>query len=200
MREVSIEYIAGLFDGEGCVTWQSRNSKNNYSPVPYCKIQMTDHEVLECVYLTLKKHNVGTYMKVMFPPSSQKSNRQPQTHLVWAGALRTRALLELLLPYLITKRKQAILLLTYIYSRHLSLIGHGSRLIRDNKTGRYLKGGTSPLTEEEKELLDYIRVLNKDGFQIPNEHTLNSIEKMCSGLYRKYTEAAEMTARLEKGL
>jgi hypothetical protein len=201
MREVSIEYMAGLFDGEGCVTWQERyGNKNGTPPVPFCKIQMVDQKTLEIVYLTMKKYNVGTYMiKNLHSPSLRNNNRQPETHLVWAGALRARALLELLLPHLITKRRQSLALLAYIYSRHISLQGHSKR-IKHGQGGKYIKGSVTPLTENELGLLRYIRELNKRGIHIPNEHTpYSDIEKMCSELYRKYTEVAEMTTRLEKG-
>ena len=117
------------------------------------------------------------------------------------GALRVRALLELLVPHLLTKRLQALALLAYIYSRHLSLQGHASRYHHDGK-GRFTKGSVTPLTEQEKELLNYIRYLNRTGFQILNEHMLDSapdVEMMCSELHRKYAEVAEMTARLEMG-
>ena len=43
MTDPRIAWAAGLFEGEGCITWKTRRGK----PYPYVKMNMTDQDVMQ---------------------------------------------------------------------------------------------------------------------------------------------------------
>ena len=59
LDQTDIAYIAGLFDGEGCVTYSRRRQKKGTNKKYYmfwdirCEISMTDKYVIEWLHKTL---------------------------------------------------------------------------------------------------------------------------------------------------
>lgn len=92
----SLAYIAGFFDGEGCVTVSVRQGKS------------THHTIR--VSVTNTRLDVLEYISILLPgsiyPYDSKDNRKLRYTLVWTGreAINT---LELLLPYLRIKGEVA---------------------------------------------------------------------------------------------
>ena len=56
MKETDAAYLAGLFDGEGCVSYKQYMRKRPHNPKAYptwqikLEIAMTDKSILKCVH------------------------------------------------------------------------------------------------------------------------------------------------------
>ena len=79
MNQNDIAYIAGLFDGEGCVTYKQRMKKRGEDKKAYptwdirMEVNMTDKSVIQWVHETL---GVGTFGKK--PPGKGKLHKIEQ--------------------------------------------------------------------------------------------------------------------------
>lgn len=100
-RPLSLEYVAGFFDGEGCISVHRGNGI-----YLFCSISQNSKEVLEeiqqviggKIYEALNRYNRTTYK------------------IHWNGLAATAMLLEIL-PFLIVKKAQADLALTIPHGR-----------------------------------------------------------------------------------
>lgn len=102
MNETDKAYIAGLFDGEGCISIRENKGKKGYvNPVIVmdCIISMTDFETVEWVH---KVSGLGS----LYIRDRTKENYKDQ--LRWAASSNQAAeFLKLILPYLHNKKEQA---------------------------------------------------------------------------------------------
>ena len=101
---MSIEYLAGLIDGEGCLLLQTSNGGSTHGIA---------------VVVSMCGPKVHTAMLCHRPNACytlKKTTGHQRFETVWYGPNAAR-LLEELLPYLILKHEQAILLLQYEYTR-----------------------------------------------------------------------------------
>jgi len=184
-----IAWLAGIVDGEGSINIKKAVLHN---PQPRVVIRMTHHETIETAHTILKYNNVGSRISKSHPPSHINTGRQPQYVLESTGYLRVRAYLELILPYLVTKKENAYTLLAYIYSR----------IIRT----RQKRGDKRTLTRREQNLMEHLSYLNsvssgkRKSKRIPREHTsewtFDTVYKMCSDLYRDMQSLVETQDRL----
>lgn len=93
MKETEIAWLAGLFDGEGCV-WSRWPKRKNV----IVEIKMTDKATIERVNELFPGRMVLGHLSGW--------GTKPQ----WRGSLDTRGTLSflcLVLPYLVTKKRQA---------------------------------------------------------------------------------------------
>ena len=88
----SIEWAAGLFEGEGCMTWRDKEHKR-----PYLKLTMTDFDVVQKFAEIV---NCGSLTSV----DKKKSNWKAQ--LLWRTTNRKDVIriLNTFLPYLGNRR------------------------------------------------------------------------------------------------
>jgi len=106
-----MEWLAGLFDGEGCVSFVG--TKTNYSPM--VSISSTDRKMLEEIHETLGIGHIRTQVSC--------------DALVFSSLSDTAKLAKLILPFLYTKRAEVEHMLAFCESRmskpkymsHLSL-------------------------------------------------------------------------------
>jgi hypothetical protein len=113
MTALEAAYIAGLVDGEGCLTI-SKKSGDRFNA--HVSITNTNRKMLEWVFDKVK---LGI---IYSQPGTVKSK------VTFRYELRVKeieAFLKMILPYLICKREQADLLLEYLGCRHTS--GHGPK-------------------------------------------------------------------------
>ena len=140
MANVSAEYAAGLFDGEGCVTSYFHSGK--YAQVA-AKVCMTDPRPLKGLSTTFGG-------KVRPIKDIRKAHYKPQFEwIVYSKDAKT--FFEAILPYAIVKRDQIALALEL-----LSLIG-GRGAPRRNQV-------TYPNAEQRELLVQQIRTLNTRRF------------------------------------
>ena len=97
MKEISLDYIAGLFDGEGYITV----NKNKKSFVPVVGIKMNGFNLLK---------NIHTQFGGYFYQRKNYINR-PLTEWTLRGALQVSNFLTQIEPFLIIKKEQAQLCL-----------------------------------------------------------------------------------------
>jgi len=90
----TIEWAAGLFEGEGCITHRDKEHKK-----PYLKMQMTDWDVVRKFHEVV---GVGSLVE------DKRSREHPvwQSQLVWRTTNKkdTQHLLSLMLPYFGNRR------------------------------------------------------------------------------------------------
>lgn len=159
MKETTKAYLAGLTDGEGCITIcesariDHHGIKTSYPSLgPRFCIVNANKKLIESV---LQDWTLGSIRKATY------KNPQYKPTYVW----ETRKLKEILkiieciLPYLKLKKKQGLLMIEYCKSRLLAP-----------------KGGHCKYAKREKEIAKLIKILNhKDSFMIDKSHNETDI-------------------------
>ena len=119
--KIPIIWLAGFWDGEGSFLLQSRktNRGGNWF-CPELSVFNNDEDTMYYIKSILSKLNIGSSLQKRIP---KNDNHRIQYRLVVAGLTRSKRLLDLLSPYLITKKKRALLILKFIDKR-LSVKGN----------------------------------------------------------------------------
>ena len=106
-----IYWLAGIIDGEGCImlTWKRYKKYENIEPRVI--ITNNDLHLLSNVCFVLQEIGVGYWISF----SKQKS-----TNVIVKGFKRTKKLLSLIYPILISKRDEAKTVLDFLASRELN--------------------------------------------------------------------------------
>jgi hypothetical protein len=114
MEDAKLAYIAGIIDGEGSIMLvkachasfmkqQNRKYPNYY---PSVRVGMIEHEALDFIVDTLK---IGKVVK-----EKSYQNKRPMYRYRLTNKPDVRKFLEIMTPYLMIKKQQAILLMQYI--------------------------------------------------------------------------------------
>lgn len=128
MNEISLDYIGGFFDGEGCVSIgktnmrKDRRLKNGWELSPCIIITQKRMSILVSIHNTLNEYEIGSILS-----SSRNGNI---SRLKITGIKRVKKFCELVIPHTITKRAELELLLEYC-NRRLSLPGRGEYTEKD---------------------------------------------------------------------
>jgi len=109
---IDIKYLAGFFDGEGCVTI-SHTRKTHFTVV--VSVSNTHLPTLKAIQNVFGGNIYGT-------KASTRMKRDRYT-LVWAGNKKAQALLSLLSPFCITKKEQ----IDFVLTVYLPTAGIGKR-------------------------------------------------------------------------
>jgi len=114
--KVSLEYIAGFLDGEGTISLiQCHKPKRTYLR-PSISIYQTSLPVLKAIQLTLGQGRIHTRRargeKIIRGRLAYRN--KPCSVLMVTGAEKVAEVLDSLLPYLIVKKPQAVLLRKFI--------------------------------------------------------------------------------------
>lgn len=122
-------YVAGLFDGEGCIIIRRGRHKGSRYPQYSiaCTIAMTDPRPLKRI-----AHRFGG--SVCSPPSATKGYdpSRKKTVFRWTVVSRTAAhFLEQIVPSLLVKRAEAMVALRF--QKHLDSVRRGHRVMVDGK-------------------------------------------------------------------
>ena len=121
LSELQIGYLAGIMDGEGCITFVYHKSKTNvnvlYSPVVYvCAVANSNPLIIQTVESLLK--NLPIRYKVYSPKKewNKKAKKKPYAiHLM--GMNSAKHFLNVICEHLSGKKKQAELVLEYLERR-----------------------------------------------------------------------------------
>ena len=119
MKETTKAYLAGIIDGEGCITISRYMRKRNCrTPIYELRliITMTHKPTIDFV------SNNMPYGSSCFLRPNKVSSRKPSWKWVVTNSFATK-ILKTLLPYLITKHNQALLAIEFIRRR-----GNGRKL------------------------------------------------------------------------
>src|SRR5438552_14414658 len=120
-----LAWLAGIIDGEGCVRFHTEVSKNHrlagrsWTFTAYhVDIANTDSAMLIEIMAIADVLGVkyGYYPRVRF----QHPNRKPQHRVSFHSRVSCNAILRAVLPYLVTKRPQAELMLRALARRSLT--------------------------------------------------------------------------------
>lgn len=139
---VSDSYIAGFFDGEGCINLTSRGKTGQSCLRLY--ITNTNEKILEIIRLRFG----GSIAK-----SQHRPNWKPAYLLAMTGRIAEKFLFKIG-PLLQVKRAQFRLAMSFVDFSH-----HPSRLIRQGS--RTLR--TSECLQKEREYRNKMKILNKKG-------------------------------------
>lgn len=113
-----LAYLAGIIDGEGCITFHRRGGTNAHICATQLQVGNTDLRLLQ-------------WIQVRFGGSVKIERRMNTSHqTVWRWIAHVDNLEEMLaavLPYLVIKRDQAELLLAYRKTLAPTICGHRAR-------------------------------------------------------------------------
>jgi hypothetical protein len=137
VKDTDLAWCAGIIDGEGTITFKANNTERNLSIIPTIMFTMTHRETVEHFKSIVR---TGTVFSQGFPQSPNHKEK-----FVWLSANTTTAIfvIKLIEPYLITKKKQAQLVLEYAAK---CLTNKGEKITLEVKALRLV------LLEEMKEL------------------------------------------------
>ncbi len=132
--ELRLAWLGGIIDGEGTISFASKFShssrQNNYHFRPYVSITNSDMTMVEEIKSILDEIGCGYYIRSAGNPSKRKENWKEYTQVYAEGMRRLHRLLPILIPYLVSKRRQAEAVLQYIESR---FTGEHKEPVRDDQ-------------------------------------------------------------------
>jgi LAGLIDADG endonuclease len=135
------EWLAGFFDGEGCISGSLSFQSGKYIKNPRVTIQITITQKDKIILESIQKQYGGSI--------HEKKSGHPCWHLKWVGKENMSKILRTLSPYVICKRDQVLLALKFVET------------LRDDNLG------CEPLPNyihaERKEIYDKLRIC-KSGY------------------------------------
>lgn len=146
-QEREFAYIAGIVDGEGCITMAFRQYRlGKFRIEPKVEIANTSSTLLDWLSAKLTEHSIGHHITWHAPQTPQS---RPWAALVIQRYNSIVNFLERILPYLVIKRLQGETVRGFLKTR----------LLPD---GRSKKNGiTDPYTLEDFQALAKVRALNR---------------------------------------
>lgn len=107
-------WLAGFVDGEGCIGFDKMSSKKDFHN-PHITITNCHKPTIERIVDILSSFGIRCW--VVSPICRRKTGWKQDWSVVVRGLRRTKPFLELLLPHLFTKQKQAEAVLEFINYR-----------------------------------------------------------------------------------
>ena len=122
MTRTERAYLAGLIDGEGCISmfWNNSNDGLNGSTMARVHICMCDEPLIEWI-----KERVGSGTIYVRPHEPEKGWR-PISTIVWTGRSAV-PMLRQVLPYLRLKKRQARIFLAWVALSNRTRKFHGRK-------------------------------------------------------------------------
>lgn len=144
-------YIAGLIDGEGSIGLVKHKEKKcprGWYYDPYVSISNTSEKLMKYIK---EVTGIGFYRKKQF----KNFNKKWKVPLEWRVCARKEIinLLEQVLPYLIIKKKHAILLLEYLKIREQ----------QERERIAFMKEQQIKYNERQDKIYEKLKELNKKG-------------------------------------
>lgn len=115
-QQVDLAWLAGVYDGEGCIWlgWVTRDKNYKYL-IPHIHLSNTNATLMNAAANVLQRHGIPFHVSVQ--RRVRKSTHRPLIFVQTNGLKRAEKFLTVLGPYLVGKRPEAVLLLEYIQSR-----------------------------------------------------------------------------------
>jgi intein-encoded DNA endonuclease-like protein len=134
LTETEKAYIAGFFDGEGCISISKHQGKNNRTPV-YCLNTILAQKGIDILAYILETTGVGSL--------NERKKYYPGTYELRISPLESVDLLKAILPYLKGKKHEAEIAIEYQSQQsHKNSGGKGwivPQEMVDKKESYYLK-------------------------------------------------------------
>ena len=156
-------WLAGIWDGEGsfCIVYDT-----NERYVPRISLSNTDIVMINEIIKILDSSGINGHL--WEETTSRKPNHKKAFHITVNKMTDVKTITELMLPYLISKKPRAELLLRFINSR----LSYKAKANRDPKTGQILGIIKQGYSEEEKTLYEQMKDLNRVGIIVGTSETL----------------------------
>ena len=154
MNKLSITeraYIAGIIDGEGTIgltKHKERRTLRGWNYEPYIMVSNTSKSIME--YLK-EVTGIGYYWSKTY----KNMNRGWKVPFAWQTGARREiiSLLEQILPYLVIKKRHAVLLLEYVKMRE----------DQEKERIAFMKGMQIKYSKHHDEIFEKLRELNRRG-------------------------------------
>lgn len=145
-RALRLSWLGGIIDGEGCLTFNVRVKNGHEQQTPLLSIDNQDPYILETAVEILKAEGIGPWVS----RSSKTEKNHGMTTLRISGLRRIHTALPIIVPYLVSKRREAELMYEFCVDR----------LSRSPYVGSSMGVGTPP-TGLQRELMAQIKALKK---------------------------------------
>lgn len=143
VTDTHIAWLAGIVDAEGSIGLYQNGNGTHYVRVTITNTDLLMKDAIEAI---LEACSIAVYIQ---SGTQARKKWKPRWQMVFAGHTKPRALLELVLPYLVTKRREAELALEFIVSRE-------AKRYRNRKDSRWVR---APLTKRERYIVDEVKRL-----------------------------------------
>lgn len=141
--ELTPQYLAGFFDGEGCIDLQRCYPKERTGQLyvrPRLRIGLaaSSKRILDALQGQFGGHLVHRV--------SRKKNQQDSWSLEWLGNSAILSVLDYIIPHLVLKREQALLVRWWML----------------NASGRSNQTGHSGMDQARQALVDHLHAMKRD--------------------------------------
>lgn len=153
-QETLCAYLAGLLDGEGCISVGTPAGKRGAGFNTVCTITNTNAKLVDFLVEKLILLEIPCHVQWY----SHKANARPYAQLSIRRQGGIKKFLSLVLPYLVAKRQQAELMLELVESR----------IAKFNSVQRNSKAWQA--SEREAVIVTTIKALNQKGKRLPNDY------------------------------
>jgi len=118
---ISWEWLAGFYDGEGTLALSKIESKGHLNYRPQVDLSNTNHEVMQAIVDFLQLHGISVYVDYSkhhhkFHRDANRQHKQ-RMRIRIARMAQVKCFLGYIVPYLQLKRQNAWLLLEFVDSR-----------------------------------------------------------------------------------
>jgi hypothetical protein len=155
LRDRDLGYIAGMLDGEGCISFISTRRKGGYDYYyPYVSIANIDLNMLKWIQTVT---GFGKIRRLNTQPKKEWRQRVPTYTWQASSFAEMYRFLTDLLPALKVKKRQAELVLEFL---EIQSQKPRAKAIRDPKTGLFIRRIPIPHTQRQIEIYNEVRKLN----------------------------------------
>jgi len=151
-----LAWLAGIWDGEGTFSIYEQSKKHLVGRIT---LSNTDDLMINEIIKILDLYNINGHL--WKETKSRKPTHKKAYHLTINKLKDVNKATVLMLPYLISKKARAELLLRFVNSR----MNYKKEVIRDDKTGQIKGMKEQGYSNEEKSLHEQIKELNKVGIK-----------------------------------
>lgn len=117
-KDLAIAWLAGMVDADGCISfhrnYQNRRTIRTSHRIPYTQVTTTCTKTAAHLKELYKELEIPYHMSIR---SNGGGNRKPVYNINVQGLQRSLKIIPLILPYLVTKKREAELVLEFIAIR-----------------------------------------------------------------------------------
>lgn len=119
-KDLTIAWLAGVVDADGCISfhrnYQNRRSIKTSHLIPYTQITTTCTLTSEHLQKIYKELGIPYHLSLKVNGVSE-GNRKPVYVFNTQGMQRSKKIIPLIMPYLVTKKREAELIMEFVAIR-----------------------------------------------------------------------------------